>query len=81
MLASETAPPTAVSTGTQNALLALGELRAVAAIEPGAVAPELSASRRMRITCSSEKRFFICKVSLVGITMRTHHLDPYKNRF
>jgi hypothetical protein len=36
MLASETAPHTAVSTGTHNALLALGELRAVAAVEPGA---------------------------------------------
>lgn len=34
MLASETAPHTAVSTGTHNALLALGELRAVAAVEP-----------------------------------------------
>jgi hypothetical protein len=36
MLASETAPHTAVSTGTHSALLALGELRAVAAVRPGA---------------------------------------------
>ena len=34
MLASETAPHTAVSTGTRNTRLALGELRAVAAVEP-----------------------------------------------
>jgi len=35
MLASETAPHTAVSTGTHSALLALGALRAGASVEPG----------------------------------------------
>jgi hypothetical protein len=35
MLASEAAPHTAVSTGTHSALLALRELKAVAAVKPG----------------------------------------------
>lgn len=37
MLASEKAPHTAVSTGTHSALLALGQLRAVAAVAPAAI--------------------------------------------